>query len=101
MKLIPIALLALLLVSTAPLPDSRPALPPATLRIVHRAAARQPQPTPAVTISGEVTGQHRLGYAVPLGVYTAYGATLGEATQHAEQLEQQIRAQATAQAVAP
>lgn len=102
MKFVFLALAAFTLVSAAPLPAPAPALPPATIRITHYALRITQQPTPpAFTITGTVEGQHRGGYSVPLGVYTAYGSTLAEANQHAEQLEQQIRVQATAQAVRP
>ena len=101
MKFVPIVFLALLLVSAAPAPTP-PALPPATLPIVHHAAAaHQPNPTPAVTIAGSVEGQHRLGYRVPLGMYTAYGATIGEATINVQALSAQIRAQAAPPGGAP
>jgi hypothetical protein len=52
----------------------------------------------AYQIHGTVEGQHRLGYTVPLGEYTATGATLAEALANAQQRDAQIRATATAQA---
>ena len=49
-------------------------------------------------IYGTVEGRHRLGITVPLGEYTATGATLEEAVANAHEHEAQIRAAATAQA---
>ena len=49
-------------------------------------------------IYGTVEGRHRLGFTVPLGEYTASGATLHEALTNAREREAQIRAMATAQA---
>jgi hypothetical protein len=62
-----------------------------------------PLPTPQAVqgsyeIHGTVEGRHRLGIIVPLGEYTARGATLAEAEANAREREAQIRATATAQA---
>lgn len=76
-----ILLAALLLSSAAPMPP----------------AARPSQ----VTISAVVYGEYPSGIIGPIGEYTAVGASLGEATTNAQQLEQQIRTTATAQAVRP
>jgi hypothetical protein len=92
-KICVLILAALALTSAAP--ADAPALPAAALRLAPRPALVVPG---RVEISGEVNGQHRLGYTVSLGVYTAYGATLEEAAQNACALEQQIRQTATAQA---
>lgn len=92
MKYIMILLAALLLVSAAPEPMPRPAQ-----TVLHISPAAQT----SYSIHGVVSGTHRLGYSVPLGEYTAYGATLAEATINASALEAGIRAQATAQAVRP
>jgi hypothetical protein len=81
MKYLLILLAALLLSSTAPLP----------------VAAVQEQPS-QVTISATVYGSYPSGVTGPIGEYTAVGASLGEATANAQQLEQQIRTTATAQA---
>lgn len=91
-KVIIIILAALLLSSAAPRPA---ALPPAT---IHARAAEQPS---QVQISAVVYGSYPGGLTGPIGEYTAVGASLGEATANAQSLEQQIRAQATAQAVHP
>jgi len=92
-------LAALLLTAARPL--TAPALPPAVVHVAPRAAIVHPQPpsaTPGVTISGDVYGMTSGGSA-PIGAYTAYGDTLAEATQHAQQLEAQIRMTATEQHV--
>ena len=71
-KLILILLAALLLSSGAP---ASMTLPPATIRLAPRAAVvvpRQPEPTPAVTISGRVDGFTSGGSPAPIGIYTAY-----------------------------
>lgn len=54
-----------------------------------------------VEIRATVEGSYPGGLTGPIGEYTAYGASLGEATSNAQQLEAGIRAQATAQAVRP
>lgn len=54
-----------------------------------------------VEIRATVEGSYRGGLTGPIGEYTAYGASLGEATANAQQREAGIRAQATAQAVRP
>jgi hypothetical protein len=59
------------------------------------------QPTPAVTISGTVNGFTSGGSPAPIGIYTAYGATLQEALSNAQALEQDVRARATETAVRP
>lgn len=98
MKYLTIILAALLLVGARPLPAS-PSLPPARIAVPARPAVVVLQPTPAVTIAGTVEGRTSGGSPAPLGVYIAYGATIGEATAHAEQLEAEIRMTATAQHV--
>lgn len=89
-KLILIVLAAILLSSGAPMEP--PALPPATIHLVPRAA---------VVISGVVEGHTSGGSPAPIGEYTAYGASPAEAAANAEQLEAQIRMTATAQATRP
>lgn len=59
-----------------------------------------PAPAPAlqnVTIRAEVIGTLPSGSTAPIGFYEARGATLAEAMQNAQTLEQQIRTTATAQ----
>jgi hypothetical protein len=98
MKYLVIILTALLLSSAAPLPT---ALPPATIRTQPRSSIVVPQRPSQVEISAVVYGSYPGGLTGPIGEYTAVGASLGEATGNAQQLEADIRAQATAQAVQP
>jgi len=101
MKYLLIIIAAVLLSSAAPSPS---ALPRAVVHVPPRAAVvvpRQPAPTPAVTIAGTVDGFTSGGSPAPIGAYTAYGATLAEATINAQALEADVRARATAQAVRP
>jgi hypothetical protein len=93
-------LAALLLSSAAPLPTP-PALPPARIVVRRPSSVVVLQPTPAVTISGVVNGFTSGGSPAPIGVYTAYGATLQEALSNAQALEQDVRARATETAVRP
>lgn len=93
-----ILLFALLLSSAAPAPSN---LPLAVVRLAPRSSVVVPRQPGRVEIHGMVEGAYPGGLVGPIGEYTAYGASLAEATINAQQLEQQIRTTATAQAVRP
>ncbi len=97
----PILILAALFLSAARPIATPPALPPATIHVASRSSVVVLQPTPAVTISSTVNGFTSGGSPAPIGVYTAYGATLEEAATNAQTLDAYVRARATAQAVRP
>lgn len=69
--------------------------------ILLGSSAPLPEPPGQYEVRGTVYGIVSSGSSAPIGEYTAIGTTLGEATHNAELLEQQIRTTATAQAVRP
>lgn len=105
-RIITLIIAAVLLAGSAPAPAAAPAaacwpgVP--TVYVTGQAPCWRGVPfVLPVEIRATVEGSYPSGLVGPIGEYTAYGASLGEATANAQQLELNIRAQATAQAVRP